>query len=404
MNTIEQSRKLSNVCYDIRGPVLEHARRLEQDGHRILKLNIGNPAPFGFEAPDAVLRAVSKNLHDAQGYSDSRGLSQAREAILKECKSLGMPGVELDNIYLGNGVSELITLAMQALLNDGDEVLIPAPDYPLWTASVRLSGGKPVHYMCDEQADWFPDLADIAGKITGNTKALVLINPNNPTGAVYSRDLLNGVVELARKHKLILFSDEIYSKIVYDEAQYIPLASVADDVFTVTFNGLSKVYRLAGFRCGWMVLSGSCAGAASYIEGLDILTNMRLCANVPAQFAVQTALGKYPNVNELVLPGARLKMQRDIAWDALLKIPGVSCVKPLGATYLFPRFDPEVFLIEDDERLVLDLLEQKKVLLVQGSAFNMPDYNHLRLVFLPEEDDLQRAIDGLEQVLQGYRR
>ncbi|MEQ8953972.1 MAG: pyridoxal phosphate-dependent aminotransferase [Gammaproteobacteria bacterium] len=403
MDSIEQSHKLDNVCYDIRGPVLEEAKRLEEDGHQILKLNIGNPAPFGFKAPDEIIHDVIHNLANAQGYCDSKGLFSARKAIMQECQKLKVRDVEIDDIYLGNGVSELITMAMQALLNNGDEVLIPAPDYPLWTAAVSLSGGKPVHYVCDEQADWFPDLADIENKITDRTRAIVVINPNNPTGAVYSRELLEGLCELARKHKLLLFSDEIYSKIIYEGAEFIPLASVCDDLFVVTFNGLSKSYRLAGFRSGWMILSGPKEHAKRYIEGLEILTNMRLCANVPAQFAVQTALGGYQSINELILPGGRLRQQRDAAYEALQLLPGVSCVKPRGAIYMFPRLDPEVYKIESDVKLVLDILNQEKILLVQGSAFNVKDSQHLRVVFLPQEDELRKAIEKIGLVLQQYR-
>lgn len=404
MPKVYQSDKLGNVCYDIRGPVLEEAKRLEEEGHQILKLNIGNPAPFGFNAPDEILHDVIHNLSAAQGYSDSKGLFSARKAIMQECQRLDIHNIEIDDIYLGNGVSELITMAMQALLNDGDEVLIPAPDYPLWTAAVSLSGGTAVHYLCDEQADWFPDIADIEAKISKNTRALVIINPNNPTGAVYSKEILLQLIDLCRKHELILFADEIYSKIIYDDAVHIPVASLCDDVFIVSFNGLSKSYRLAGFRSGWMILSGPKDGATSYIEGLDILTNMRLCANVPAQFAVQTALGGYQSIKELILPGGRLKQQRDIAWDLLTQIPGVSCVKPLGAIYMFPRLDPEVFKIDNDVTLILDILEQEQVLLVQGSAFNIDDTYHLRLVFLPRVDELEPAVAGIARVLDGYRR
>jgi len=403
MDNIEQSNKLSNVCYDIRGPVLDHARRLEEDGHQILRLNIGNPAPFGFNAPDEILHDVIHNLASAQGYCDSKGLYSARKAIMQECQKIGIDGVDIDDIYLGNGVSELITMAMQALLNDGDEVLIPAPDYPLWTAAVSLSGGKPVHYVCDEAADWFPDIRDIEAKISPHTRALVIINPNNPTGAVYSKDILLELIELARRHELILFTDEIYSKIVYDEAQYIPLASLADDLFIVSFNGLSKSYRLAGFRSGWMILSGNKASAEDYIEGLEILTNMRLCANVPAQFAVQTALGGYQSINELILPGGRLKLQRDLTWELLSQIPGVSCVKPVGAIYMFPKLDPSVYRIENDVALIMDILEQEKILLVQGSAFNIQDSQHFRLVFLPREDELKQAVLQIARVLEQYR-
>lgn len=404
MPKVYQSDKLGNVCYDIRGPVLEEAKRLEEEGHQILKLNIGNPAPFGFNAPDEILHDVIHNLSAAQGYSDSKGLFSARKAIMQECQRLDIHNIEIDDIYLGNGVSELITMSMQALLNDGDEVLIPAPDYPLWTAAVSLSGGTAVHYLCDEQADWFPDIADIESKISKKTRALVIINPNNPTGAVYSKEILLQLIDLCRKHDLILFADEIYSKIIYDDALHIPVASLCDDVLIVSFNGLSKSYRLAGFRSGWMILSGPKDNARSYIEGLDILTNMRLCANVPAQFAVQTALGGYQSINELILPGGRLKQQRDIAWELLTQIPGVSCVKPLGAIYMFPRLDPEVFKIDNDVSLILDILEQEQVLLVQGSAFNIDDTYHLRLVFLPRVDELEPAVAGIARVLDGYRR
>lgn len=404
MDTIKQSDKLRNVCYDIRGPVLEEAKRLEEEGYQILKLNIGNPAPFGFNAPDEILYDVIHNLSNAQGYCDSKGLFSARKAIMQECQRLNIRDVEINDIYLGNGVSELITMSMQALLNNGDEVLIPAPDYPLWTASVSLAGGNPVHYLCDESNEWNPDIRDIESKLTPRTRALVIINPNNPTGAVYSREILMALIELARKHNLILFADEIYSKIVYDGAEFIPLASLADDVFIVSFNGLSKSYRLAGFRSGWMILTGPKQLARSYIEGLEILTNMRLCANVPAQFAVQTALGGYQSINELVLPGGRLKEQRDIAWNLLTQIPGVTCVKPMGAIYMFPRMDPKVFQIDNDVSLILDFLNQEQILLVQGSAFNIKDTNHFRLVFLPRVDELENAVTKIGRVLQHYRR
>ena len=401
---IAQSDKLSNVCYDIRGPVLEEAKRLEEEGHQILKLNIGNPAPFGFNAPDEILYDVIHNLSAAQGYCDSKGLYSARKAVMQECQRLNVLNVEIEDVYLGNGVSELITMAMQALVNDGDEVLIPAPDYPLWTAAVSLSGGTPVHYLCDEQADWFPSVEDIAAKITPRTKALVIINPNNPTGAVYSRELLLELMELARQHQLILFAGEIYSKILYDDAKHIPVASLCEDLLVVSFNGLSKAYRLAGFRSGWMVISGAKHAATSYIEGLEILSNMRLCANVPAQFAIQTALGGYQSINELILPGGRLREQRDATYELLTAIPGVSCVKPKGAIYLFPQLDPAHFNIEDDVKLVLDILEQEKILLVQGSAFNIQDTQHLRIVFLPRADELRQAMTQVGQVLDQYRR
>ncbi|MEE3289785.1 MAG: pyridoxal phosphate-dependent aminotransferase, partial [Pseudomonadota bacterium] len=327
----------------------------------------------------------------------------ARKAIMQECQRLQINNVNIEDIYLGNGVSELITIAMQALLNDSDEVLIPAPDYPLWTAAVSLSGGKPIHYLCDEQTDWYPSITDIESRITGRTRALVIINPNNPTGAVYSREILLDLVDLARKHKLILFADEIYSKIVYDDSKFFPAASLCDDLFIVTFNGLSKSYRLAGFRSGWMILSGPKNGAENYIEGLEVLTNMRLCANVPAQLAVQTALGGHQSINEFVLPGGRLRRQRDLSWELLNQIPGLTCVKPTGAIYMFPRLDPAVYKIEDDLALVMALLHQEKILVVQGSAFNMGDKQHLRLVFLPNEDELKKAIGRIDRLLANYR-
>ena len=404
MTKVYQSDKLGNVCYDIRGPVLEEAKKLQEEGHRILKLNIGNPAAFGFNAPDEILHDVIHNLSAAQGYCDSKGLFSARKAIMQECQRLDVRNIEIDDIYLGNGVSELITMAMQALLNNGDEVLVPAPDYPLWTAAVSLSGGTAVHYVCDEQKDWFPSIGDIESKINSKTRALLIINPNNPTGAVYSQDLLLQLIELCRKHELILFADEIYSKIVYDDAVHIPAASMCDDVFIVSFNGLSKSYRLAGFRSGWMILSGPKEHASSYIEGLEILTNMRLCANVPAQFAVQTALGGYQSINDLILPGGRLKQQRDIAWQLLTQIPGLSCVKPRGAIYMFPKLDPSIYKIDDDVALIMDILEQEQILLVQGSAFNIEDTQHLRLVFLPRVDELEPAVAGIARVLEEYRQ
>ena len=402
-DNIEQSHKLDNICYDIRGPALEEAKKLEDEGHQILRLNIGNPAAFGFNAPDEILIDVAQNLHYAQGYSDSKGLYSARKAIMQECQRLQINNVNIEDIYLGNGVSELITIAMQALLNDSDEVLIPAPDYPLWTAAVSLSGGKPIHYLCDEQTDWYPSITDIESRITDRTRALVIINPNNPTGAVYSREILLDLVDLARKHKLILFTDEIYSKIVYDDSKFFPAASLCDDLFIVTFNGLSKSYRLAGFRSGWMILSGPKNGAENYIEGLEVLTNMRLCANVPAQLAVQTALGGHQSINEFVLPGGRLRRQRDLSWELLNQIPGLTCVKPTGAIYMFPRLDPAVYKIEDDLALVMAILHQEKILVVQGSAFNMGDKQHLRLVFLPNEDELKKAIGKIDRLLANYR-
>lgn len=400
---VRQSRKLTNVCYEIRGPVLEHAKRLEDEGHRILKLNIGNPAPFGFEAPDEILSDVMRNLPQAQGYCDSKGLLSARRAIVQHHQSLGVSDIDVDDVYLGNGVSELIVMAMQAMLDDGDEVLIPAPDYPLWTAAVSLAGGTPVHYMCDEAAEWNPDLDDMAGKITGRTKAIVVINPNNPTGAVYSRDVLDGIADLARTHGLVLLSDEIYDKVLYDGAEHIPTARVAPDILCLTFNGLSKAYRVAGFRSGWMVVSGPRAIARDYVEGLDVLANMRLCANVPAQHAIQTALGGRQSIHDLVLPGGRLREQRDLAYKLISDLPGVSCVKPRGALYLFPRLDPAVHPIEDDEKFVLDLLLEEHLLLVQGTGFNWPNPDHLRIVTLPHTDDLQDAIDRFGRFLDRRR-
>lgn len=402
MSIIKKSDKLNGVCYDIRGPVLEHAYRLEEEGHRILKLNIGNPAPFGFAAPDEIIQDVIYNLPNAEGYTASRGLFAARKAIMQECQRLEIPGVEIEDIFLGNGASELIVMAMQALLNNGDEILVPAPDYPLWTAAVNLAGGKARHYLCDEQADWFPDLADIESKISDKTRGIVVINPNNPTGSVYSREVLEQIVELARRHNLIIFADEIYSKILYDDAEFIPMGRLAQDVLCISFNGLSKAYRLAGFRSGWLVISGAKHRAKSYIEGLEMLASMRLCANVPAMYAVQTALGGYQSINELIIPGGRLRDQRDAAMAAIDKVPGLSCVKPRGAMYLFPKLDLDMYKIKDDEQLVLDFLIQEKILLVQGSAFNWPANDHFRIVFLPREDDLTRAINRLGEFLQRY--
>jgi alanine-synthesizing transaminase len=400
---VSQSRKLANVCYDIRGPVLDHAKRLEEEGHRILKLNIGNPAPFGFDAPDEILADVIRSLPEAQGYCDSKGLLSARRAVVQHHQTIGVAHIDVDDVYLGNGVSELIVMAMQAMLDDGDEVLIPAPDYPLWTAAVSLAGGTPIHYLCDEAADWYPDLADLAAKITDRTKALVVINPNNPTGSVYPRAVLDAIAELARRHGLVLLSDEIYDKVLYDEVEHVPTAAVAPDVLCLTFNGLSKAYRVAGFRSGWMVVSGPRAQARDYIEGLDVLANMRLCANVPAQYAIQTALGGRQSINDLVLPGGRLREQRDLAYKLISDIPGVSCVQPKGALYLFPRLDPAVYPIEDDEQLVLDLLLSEHLLLVQGTGFNWAHPDHVRIVTLPHLDDLQEAIDRFARFLDGYR-
>ena len=404
MSMIRKSQKLINVCYDIRGPVLEEAKRLEDEGSRIIKLNIGNPAPFGFEAPEEILQDVIHNLPNAQGYCDSKGLFAARKAVMHECQRKHVKDVTIDDIYIGNGVSELIVMAMQGLLNDGDEMLIPAPDYPLWTASTSLSGGTPVHYRCDEANGWQPDLDDMAAKITQRTRGIVVINPNNPTGAVYSKATLEAIIELARKHSLIIFADEIYDKILYDGAKFTPMASLASDVLFLTFNGLSKTYRVAGFRSGWMVISGSKHKAKDYVQGLDMLASMRLCSNVPSQYAIQTALGGYQSIKELTCDGGRLKRQRDLAWQMLDALPGVSCHKPEGALYLFPRLDPDIYHIENDEQFAFDLLSQQKVLVVQGSGFNLADSQHLRIVFLPYEEQLIEAVGRIATFLGTLRK
>ena len=402
MHDFNKSEKLENVCYDIRGEVQQEARRLEEEGHRILKLNIGNPGAFGLDIPEEIQQDVIHNLPAAQGYCDSKGLFSARKAVMQYSQRLGIPDVEIEDIYLGNGVSELIVMAMQALLNNGDEVLIPAPDYPLWTAAVTLSGGNPVHYRCDEQQDWFPDIDDIRAKINRRTKAIVLINPNNPTGAVYSPELLEQVVALAREHNLLILADEIYDKILFDDARHVPAASLADDVLFFTFGGLSKNYRAAGYRAGWMIVSGAKHKASNLIEGITMLASMRLCANVPAQTAIQTSLGGYQSIDDLVVSGGRLWEQREVAYKMLNDIPGVSCVKPRGALYLFPKLDPAVYPIKDDEKLVYDLLTQERMLLVQGSAFNIDDTQHLRVVFLPRVEVLEDAIGRLGRFLSHY--
>ncbi|QHP77011.1 pyridoxal phosphate-dependent aminotransferase [Proteus vulgaris] len=404
MNQIKKSNKLEHVCYDIRGPVLQEAKRLEEEGNKVLKLNIGNPAPFGFEAPDEILVDVIRNLPSSQGYSDSKGLFSARKAIMQHYQARDMRDITVEDIYIGNGVSELIVQAMQALLNNGDEMLVPAPDYPLWTAAVSLSGGNAVHYMCDEQQGWFPDLDDIRSKITKNTRGIVIINPNNPTGAVYSKDILMEIVEIARQHNLIIFADEIYDKILYDDAEHHSIAAMAPDLLTITFNGLSKTYRVAGFRQGWMVLNGPKKHAKSYIEGLNMLASMRLCANVPMQHAIQTALGGYQSISEFILPGGRLYEQRNRAWELINQIPGVSCVKPMGALYMFPKIDLNRYSIKDDQKMILDLLLQEKVLLVQGTAFNWPYPDHFRIVTLPREDDLDMAIQKFGRFIVGYHQ
>ncbi|HET6410800.1 MAG TPA: pyridoxal phosphate-dependent aminotransferase [Anaeromyxobacter sp.] len=401
---VRKSSKLEDVCYDIRGPVLRRAKQLEDEGHRIIKLNIGNPAPFGFEAPEEIVVDVIRTLREASGYSDSKGLFSARKAVMHYCQQKRIPGVGIEDIYLGNGVSELIVMAMQALLDREDEVLIPAPDYPLWTAAVSLSGGSARHYLCDEGAGWLPDLADLRSKITPRTRALVVINPNNPTGALYPVELLRDLVEIAREHRLIVCADEIYDKVLYDGATHTSIASLSEEVLCLTFNGLSKNYRACGYRSGWMVVSGEKRHAADYIEGLDMLASMRLCANVPGQCAIQTALGGHQSIEELVLPTGRLGRQRDVAFELVTAIPGLTCVKPKAALYLFPRLDPAAYPVEDDEQLVLDLLLEEQVLLVQGTGFNWPSPDHFRIVFLPHEDDLREAMSRLARFLGRIRR
>ena len=404
MERFPKSDKLEHVCYDIRGPVHKEALRLEEEGHKILKLNIGNPAPFGFEAPDEILVDVLRNLPSAQGYCDSKGLYSARKAIVQYYQSKDIRSVTVNDVYIGNGVSELITMAMQALLNDGDEVLIPMPDYPLWTAAATLAGGKAVHYLCDEQADWFPDIEDIKSKVTSRTKAIVIINPNNPTGAVYSKELLLEIVEVARQNNLIIFADEIYDKILYDGAVHHHIAALAPDLLTVTFNGLSKAYRVAGFRQGWMILNGPKKHAKGYIEGLDMLASMRLCANVPMQHAIQTALGGYQSINEFILPGGRLLEQRNKAYELLNQIPGISCTKPMGALYMFPKIDIKKFNMYDDEKMVFDLLAQEKVLLVHGRGFNWHSPDHFRIVTLPYVHQIEEALDKFARFLSHYHQ
>lgn len=399
-----KSTKLDNVLYDIRGPILDEANRLEHEGHRIFKLNIGNPAPFGFEAPEEVLVDMVRNLPTAQGYCDSQGLYSARKAVMQYNQRMGIAGVEIDDVYIGNGVSELIGIALQGLLNNGDEVLIPSPDYPLWTASTKLSGGVPVHYRCDEDADWFPDIEDIKAKVNDRTKAIVIINPNNPTGAVYSVELLEQIVDIAREHDLVVMADEIYDKILYDDAKHTSIASLADDVLFVTMNGLSKTYRVAGFRSGWMTISGSKSDAASYIEGLNMLTSMRLCANVPAQHAIQSSLGGYQSISEFIRPGGRLYDQRQVAYEMINAIDGLSCTKPDGALYLFPKIDAARFNITNDQQFVLDFLRSEQILMVQGTGFNWPEPNHFRVVFLPQVTDLHWALGRLEKFLASYQQ
>ncbi|MES2088657.1 MAG: pyridoxal phosphate-dependent aminotransferase [Pseudomonadota bacterium] len=404
MKPINKSSKLANVCYDIRGPVLEKARQMEEDGHKIIKLNIGNLAVFGIEPPDEIVQDMIRNLAGAAGYTDSKGLFAPRKAVVHYCQEKNISGVTVDDVYLGNGASELIVMSLNALLNDGDEVLLPAPDYPLYTAAVSLSGGHPVHYICDEQNDWLPDLDDIRAKITPRTRAIVVINPNNPTGALYPDSTLQGIVDIARDHQLMVFADEIYDKTLYDGHTHTSIASLADDVFFLTFNGLSKNYRSCGYRAGWMVVSGEKRHAKDYIEGLNMLASMRLCANTPGQLAIQTALGGYQSIKDLVAPTGRLCKQRDLAYELLNKIPGVSVVKPKASLYMFPRLDPKMYPIADDQQFAYELLAEEKVLIVQGTGFNWPHPDHFRLVFLPNSDDLAEAIGRIARFLEGYRK
>ena len=401
---IAKSSKLANVCYDIRGPVLDKARQMEEEGHKIIKLNIGNLAVFGFDPPDEIVQDMIRNLSHTAGYTDSKGLFAPRRAVVHYTQEKNIAGVGVDDVYLGNGASELIVMSLNALLDNGDEVLVPAPDYPLWTAAVSLSGGNPVHYMCDEQSDWLPDLADIRRKITPNTRAIVVINPNNPTGALYPESFLREIVEIARQHQLFVFADEIYDKTLYDGNTHTSIASLADDVLFVTFNGLSKNYRSCGYRAGWMVVSGEKRHAQDYIEGLNMLASMRLCSNTPGQLAIQTALGGYQSIKDLVAPHGRLTRQRDMAYELLSAIPGVSVVKPKAALYMFPRLDPKIYPIQDDQQFAYELLAEEKVLIVQGTGFNWPTPDHFRVVFLPNTDDLGDALGRIERFLAHYRK
>jgi alanine-synthesizing transaminase len=404
LKTILKSAKLANVCYDIRGPIMDRARQMEEEGQKIIKLNIGNLAVFGFDAPEEIQQDMIRNLPNSAGYSDSKGIFGARKAVMHETQKQGIKGVTLDDIYLGNGASELIVMATNGLLDNGDELLLPAPDYPLWTAATSLSGGTPVHYLCDEAKGWMPDLDDIRRKITPRTKGIVVINPNNPTGALYSDALLQSIVQIAREHGLVIFADEVYDKVLYDQNKHTPIASLSTDVLTLTFNSLSKSYRSCGYRAGWMVVSGNKKSAKDYIEGLNMLSNMRLCANVPGQWAIQTALGGHQSINELVCEGGRLRKQRDMAYDLITAIPGVSCVKPQAALYMFPKLDPRVYQIQDDQQFFLELLQETRVMLVQGTGFNWPDTDHFRIVFLPHEDDLREAIGRVAQFLAAVRK
>lgn len=403
MKPLKKSAKLANVLYDIRGPIMDAAKQMEEEGQKIIKLNIGNLAVFGFDAPEEVQQDMIRNLPASAGYSDSKGIFAARKAVMHETQKQGIAGVTLDDIYLGNGASELIAMATNALLNDGDELLVPMPDYPLWTAVASLSGGRPVHYLCEEDNGWMPSLDDIRAKITPRTKGIVVINPNNPTGALYSDDLLKGIVTIAREHGLAIFADEVYDKVLYDDVKHTAIASLSKDVLTLTFNSLSKSYRSCGYRSGWLVVSGDKKMARDYIEGLNMLSNMRLCANVPGQWAIQTALGGYQSINDLVHPGGRLRRQRDLAYELITAIPGVSCVKPSAALYMFPKLDPKVYPIEDDRQFFLELLKETKVMLVQGTGFNWATPDHFRIVFLPHEEDLREAVGRIAGFLERYR-
>ncbi len=403
MKTIQKSTKLQNVCYDIRGPVMDAAKKMEDEGHSIIKLNIGNVGAFGFDAPEEVRQDMIRNLPNAAAYSDSKGIFSARKAVMQYCQERNVKGVGLEDIYIGNGASELIVMAVNALMNDGDEMLVPSPDYPLWTAAVSLSGGKPVHYICDEANGWMPSLDDIRAKITPRTKGIVVINPNNPTGALYSNEMLLSLIQIAREHGLIIFADEVYDKVLYDDARHTAIGSLASDVLTLMFNSMSKSYRACGYRAGWLVVSGDKRGARDYIEGLNMLTSMRLCANVPGQMGIQTALGGYQSIKDLVGAGGRLRRQRDIAYELITAIPGVTCNKPSAAMYMFPRLDPKMYPIADDQQFIHELLLETKVLLVQGTGFNWIDNNHFRIVFLPHEDDLREAITRIATFLEGYR-
>ena len=404
MKTVLKSTKLNNVLYDVRGPIVDAARQMEDEGQKIIKLNIGNMAPFGFDPPEEVVQDMARNLPDSAGYSDSKGIFAARKAVMHYTQQQGIAGVTLDDIYLGNGASELIVMATQALLNDGDELLLPAPDYPLWTAATSLAGGVPVHYVCDESNGWMPSLEDMRSKITPRTRGIVVINPNNPTGALYSDALLRGIVQLAREHDLVLLVDEVYDKVLYEGVKHTAMASLSTDVLTLTFNSLSKAYRSCGFRAGWMVVSGDKRAARDYIEGLNMLANLKLGSNVPGQWAIQTALGGYQSINDLIKEGGRLRRQRDLAYELITAIPGVTCVKPQAALYMFPRLDPEMYPIEDDRQFFMEVLRATRVMLVQGSGFNYPDNQHFRIVFLPHEDDLREAIGRLAAFLAQYRQ